>query len=256
MRADIYEATADDDSPPQCAVAENLLSNAASVALRVYIGDKLGGYFLCLFVAPEIYQVHTMLLDNCRGRDGIRAGILGARWMFLNTDCTLLISEARSHRPEVLLFAHEVGFQNDWVINNAAKVGGVSVNSTMLSLSLHEWVRREWSEVHFASCGRLFHKQFFLLVGELHAEDVNHDGMVGICLRMAVYGQQPDKAVMLFNRWAATAGYRPVFFRGLRGDKTLIQCGTTPENHAVVAVDKNFNLTLICQSGPQVVPQP
>ena len=108
---EIWNPTCHDECPGRAPVglAEMIFSIPDSVSLRVTIDEKLGGYFLVIPLRG-VYEAHTMLLDNCRGQNAIRAGRAAVKWFFEHRDAALVRSYAREDHPEVSFFARACGF--------------------------------------------------------------------------------------------------------------------------------------------------
>lgn len=248
---EVYGGYADDKTPARELVTPGtLLDRADSLALQVEHEGQLSGYFLCLHKGYGIYEVHTLLLPNCRGALAVAAGRAGCQWMFTHTDCERLVSFSRS--LPVTTFAKMVGFHGEFVRENNVLVKGVPTSTLFVSHTLWEWVRDAWKESAMQEIGVKFHAQFFGKLGrELHPEDRNHNGMVGVALYTAITGNQPQKGEAIFNAWAAGAGYQSVSFGGRRGDTIFINCGVDETTQATVAMDRNFNLLYLCQSARQ-----
>jgi hypothetical protein len=54
-------------------------------------------------------EVHTLFLENLRGKLALDAARMGLKWFFAHTELDEIVSFAFSHRPEVIMFAKLVG---------------------------------------------------------------------------------------------------------------------------------------------------
>lgn len=236
---DVYAGCANEKTPPVDEISSAaMLRDFNSIALRAEDGSGLGGYFICVAKGYGIYEVHTMLLPACRGARAVAAGRAGCDWMFTQTDCEKLTSFSRA--KHVTAFARMVGFGIDFTRGD----------TTFLSYGLQEWQRSAWKVDYFQDIGRRVHEQFFTFLGrELHPDDPNHNGVLGIALSTALHGNQPEKGAAIFNLWAAGAGYQPVAYAGRRGSISFFKCGTDAvdqRKHATVAMDREFNILYLC----------
>lgn len=183
----------------------DIISNPANVLL---LSD--GGCFL--FMHDEAgYEVHTSFLEGFRGRHVITASLNAARWMFTHTDCMSIVTRIPAFNKAASLAVRAVGFvprferKGTWPL----KDGGVC-DVRFYELTYADWMTKA-KDVLIES-GRKFHadieKEFERhgRVEPQHPDEDGHDHYVGACFEM-VYGNQPEKAVALYNRWARLSGY-------------------------------------------------
>jgi hypothetical protein len=62
------------------------------------------------------------------------------------------------------------------------------------------------------------------LLGQPHAEDPDHDRIVGIAIDMFTSGR-PAKAVVWYNRWAFAARHAPISLLGLEPPTVRFDAG-------------------------------
>ena len=86
-----------------------LVEDPKNIMLTVKAGEEIGGCFIFDQKEPGTYEVHTMLLPNCRGAHAIVAGRQAARWMFEHGADKLVSFCPMNHR-EILFFALKCGF--------------------------------------------------------------------------------------------------------------------------------------------------
>ncbi len=179
-----------------------LLADPRNVALVVE-----GGCFVLIWHEPGVYEVHTNFLRPYRGRYALEAAKAGARWMFLRTDCmTILTQTPATNRAarwltQAMGFAHEFDRLGIWPSESG------QVDLSYWALRYDEWVKR----ADFDGEGVAF-------LDRIEAEYSRHGVKRGVqreaCLIRALGafagmmdGEQPEKAIVLFNRWAAFAGF-------------------------------------------------
>ena len=96
----------------------------------------------CLFilvpVTTNVYNVHTNILPDGRGKSGVLAGKHGAMWMFDNTDCTSIISFTPDFNRQALMYARFVGMKRIGVIRNSFKKDNVFYDQIITGLNKGE----------------------------------------------------------------------------------------------------------------------
>jgi hypothetical protein len=94
--------------------------------------------------------------------------------------------------------------------------------------------------------GRAFHRQLESKVIEgLHPDDEQHDEQVGHALRLAIEGEDPERAMREYNGWAMKAGYEPVKYLGSFDGRLRADIKT-----AIIEVDDKYRVHVmepICQ---------
>lgn len=163
-----------------------------------------------------MYEVHTNFLEDHRGKHAIEASLESYRWMFTHTPCMMLVTRVPKINPAAEAFCRTVG-ASLWFERKAAwptKDGPVDVK--YYSLSLLEWARKHPAPL--IESGQAFHARLeeeYARMGfahEQHADEDSHDLAAGLCAEM-IYGGEPEKAVIIYNRWARLAGYRQIDLR-------------------------------------------
>jgi hypothetical protein len=199
---------------PGIAAGDMDVTEFVSNPLNVLLMAEGGGI---IFVQPKvgnnepsggIYDVHTSFLENHRGSHAIRASREAYRWMFTHTDCMILQTRVPSFNKAAATFCRMVGATLEFTRKNAWPTEPPA-DMSYWSLKYEDWVRN-------ASCliasGRAFHTHLdeefarHKALHDNHPDEECHDRYVGACAEM-IYGGQPEKAVVLYNRWARFAGY-------------------------------------------------
>lgn len=163
------------------------------------------GGFVVINRMPGIYECHTQFLPDGRG-EAVRAAVVDAfDYMFINTDCTRIITKAYKDNPASIALSKEF-----------FKEEGETEEYYYYSRSYSEWVYNEKNEL----AGRSFHE----LVEETtnHDDDDTHNYHVGGCLRMAKAGNY-IKAQHFYNEWAVMSGYETITI--LKQNPLLISVG-------------------------------
>lgn len=158
---------------------------------------------------PGIYDVHTSFLENYRGRHAIRASLAAYRWMFTHTDCMILQTRVPAFNKAAANFCKLVGAVHEFDRKGVWATETGAADMSYWTMKYEDWARR--SDDLIAS-GRAFHTRLdeefarHKMLHENHPDEECHDRYVGACAEM-IYGGQPEKAVVLYNRWAKFAGY-------------------------------------------------
>lgn len=135
-RPDIWLPTWHDGVPRESPseYAEWILAMPRVVCLRVSVDGELGGFFLAVPI-EGVFEAHTLMLPNCRGRRAIEAGRLAICWFFNHRDVEFVRSFYREDHPEVLLFARLCGFSVIGSISPDVLVDGKPLKTRILQLS-------------------------------------------------------------------------------------------------------------------------
>lgn len=201
--------------------ATSVVENIDNVLLMVD-----GGGIIFVKQEPGIYDVHTALLKPPRNKkveERLEFRGLGAqvaanaclsayRWMFMHTDCMILQTKAPDFNRAVIVFAPLVGWKFEFERKEVWPTENGHADMSYFSIRYDDWVR---TAPGLIERGRSFHKKLddeFEQRGipfENHPEDDVHHRYVGACAEM-IYGGQPEKAVILYNRWARFSGYAPI----------------------------------------------
>ena len=194
------------------------MSAIISNPLNVLLMAEGGGI---IFAQPQvgvnepsggIYDVHTAFLESHRGRHAIRASREAYRWMFTHTDCMILQTRVPSFNKAAETFCRMVGATLEFTRKGTWPIEPQPADMSYWTLKYEDWVRG-------ASClitsGRAFHARLdeefarHRALHDNHPDEECHDRYVGVCAEM-IYGGQPEKAVVLYNRFARFSGYAQI----------------------------------------------
>lgn len=174
-----------------------------------------GGGILFYQIEPGIYDIHTNFLPEYRGRHAIRASLEAYRWMFTRTDCMVLTTRVPENNKAAHKFCSIVGATLEFVREKVWPTNESMIDLSFYSLRYDDWVRKT---PNLMKSGQAFHDR---LEAErvrlnhpvpIHPDEECHNLHVGACAEM-IYGGQPEKGVVLYNRWCAFVGfnvYKPV----------------------------------------------
>lgn len=163
-----------------------------------------------------IYEVHTNFIDGFRGYYAIVAMLEAYRWMFTRTECLELQTKVPAFNRAADLVARRI----KWRLESERKACWPHGES-LCDLRFYRMTWRDWLAHHGAplmAVGRAFHERLEAEYArhnfphDPHPHDDEHDRQVGFAAE-SVHGGQPEKAVIIYNRWARFAGYGELSLR-------------------------------------------
>ena len=171
-----------------------------------------GGGILFIQHEPGIYEAHVNFLKAHRRQNAVDATIAACRWMFTHTDCLTLLARAPATNPSVGRLCEAIGAIKEfsryeiWPLQ-----GGKFSDVDFWALRYEAWIIKSNIEDWFVEKGIIFHKKLdeeFKRLGGVWKNapngDCAHYLYSGAWIEM-IYGGQPEKAVILYNRWARWA---------------------------------------------------
>jgi hypothetical protein len=208
-----------------------------------------GGGIIFAWHEPGIYEVHTNFLKSHRGRNAVRASLAAYRWMFTHTDCMMLLTRVPAFNKAAHSFCLMVGAVRNFDREKIWPTDDGLVDVAYWSLHFDTWVHQTDPLVE---SGHAFHvkcEQEYARLGKVfpgHPEDEFHDRMAGACCEM-IYGGQPDKGIILYNRYARFAGYPGVSL--IARDPLVIDTGDA----VLQVMDHDFKAIIIRDAPPAAV---
>ena len=189
----------------------SVVANPANVAL---VGMHGAIIFICL--QPGIFEAHSMCLPAGRGQWMLAFARACEHWVFTRTNALELLTRV----PKGNLGARALGRALGWSFEFRNEKGWIKdkdpIPADVFGLRLQEWAR---TAPGLEERGHWFHEKLeaeFRAHGKAeppHGDDKVHDRYAGLCAEMLL-GGQPDKAVALYNRTAALAGYQQIAIAG------------------------------------------
>jgi Protein of unknown function (DUF2824) len=157
-----------------------------------------------------IYEVHTNFLEDYRGEHAIQASLEAYRWMFTHTNCMMLQTRVPAFNKAAEVFCRAVGAWKWFERHEVWPTKHGNVDLTFFAMTIHDWMRK--NPLPLIQSGMDFHARLeeeyarYNFVHEPHPQEYSHDLAVGACAEM-IYGGEPEKGIILYNRWARVAGY-------------------------------------------------
>lgn len=179
----------------------DIIQNPANICLLTDAGD--GGYVLVNH-QPGLYEAHTLALSSARGKPMHNLMREGFRFLFIETDCVEVTTMVPDGNRAASRWTQLAGFREVFRRNDAFTYpSGECVGAIYYSLRYEDWVLMDDANLKL---GREFHTYLESIRTHSHPDDDTHDAFVGAAFAGCMAGN-PFKAIGLFNRWAAQAGY-------------------------------------------------
>lgn len=155
-----------------------------------------------------IYEVHTQILPEGRGKWACQFAQECLRYMFTSTDCIEVITRVPQGHIGAKALTEMMGFRLQFTTPPECRFRGELVPAYVYSLTLQEWFPRAPG---LEECGEHFHLWLNKQVGdgEPHGFDPGHNRVVGLALGMAAAGQI-RKAVVFYNTRAVAARHATI----------------------------------------------
>ncbi len=190
------------------------VTNLVADPRNVLLTADGGGIIFCQ-IEPGIYEVHTAFLKPERSSNGphIRNVCQNAyRWMFTHTDCMVLQTRIPAFNRAAIVFAPLLGWRLEFERKSVWPTADGMVDMSFFCLRYEDWVK---NDDHIVETGNGFHRKLdeerarHGVEDDGHPDEECHDRYVGACAEM-IFSGQPEKGVILYNRWARFAGYGPI----------------------------------------------
>lgn len=185
-----------------------------SVAINPLNVCLVGEHGCVIFIKHQIgiYEFHTCVLPQGRGKYMLDGARFAFRWMFTHTDAFELLTKCPDGNLASKAGARAVGCSLAFRTRDIWPTDKGLVPVDVWSLLLQQWARQtpELSEI-----GKKFHdnlQEKYNTMGKIepvHEEDGVHNQYAGATAEM-ILGGQSQKAVSFYNRYACMSGYKPI----------------------------------------------
>jgi hypothetical protein len=119
---------------------EQLVGNLANHVLLALVDGQVVGCWIMDAKGDGVFEIHTMLLPECRGADAIAAGKLAMKFAVTLPGVEKLISYCPAHLPEVLLYARLCGFRRAGIAEKPWVKNGESYPMRLVEITRREIV--------------------------------------------------------------------------------------------------------------------
>ena len=174
----------------------------------------LGEFGGVIFVHLQtgIYHAHTNITPEGRGPWGLSMVQESLKWMFCHTGAVEIMTHVPKGNYAARALAKAIGGVYEFTNRSIWIDNGQPISADIFRLTIQDWAMRAPG---LAERGQWFHTRLeseFAKLGiaeEAHDDDETHDRYVGMACEM-ILGGQPQKGVIMYNRWAAMADYQQV----------------------------------------------
>jgi hypothetical protein len=194
------------------------------------------GGSMAVFIQPGVYEVHTQILPDGRGRWAMEFLATALDWMMTRTPCYELLTRVPHGHKGAKMAAVLGGFKYEFTREKECRFMDRLVDVDIYSIRIQDWVMR--SRI-LEDIGREFHDTLhnaaerFGVKDQPHADDPNHNRYVGAAYEMIRHGYV-KKGVLFYNRWAAVSRHPLITLRQLE----------TPMQPSIIDIDHGLSLVI------------
>lgn len=159
-----------------------------------------------------LYEAHAQVVTAGRGKWATEMTQEALHWMFTRTDAVEIVTRVPRGNIGALALTKRMGFVLEFTRNKGWTKAGQPIPADVYSLKVQDWMR---DAPGLKQRGDWFHTKLeaeYERIGAnhgIHPDDDTHDQFVGATIDM-IFGGQPQKATVFYNRWAVMAGYQPI----------------------------------------------
>lgn len=165
------------------------------------------GAFTAYRLLPGVYEFHTQILPEGRGKWGFSFFRAGLEWIFTRTDAYEVFTRVPETHLAAVKAARLMGLRLDFKEDTTFLYRGQDVSSLIYSMRIQEWAS---AAPEMEETGRWLHErieertQANGIAGSIwpasHPDGKSHNRYLGVAYRCALRGQLA-KGVLLYNRW-------------------------------------------------------
>lgn len=179
-----------------------------------------GAVFVKLMIG--YYELHTSILPEGRGEGTLAFGRAALEWLFSRTDAVEIVTRVPHGNVAGKAAMRAMGVPVWFTTGAIWPLAGGKVPMDVYKLHILDWIGLERRAL--AVRGEEFHRRLLASGGSVdHPDDPIHDAHVGAA-SLLIAGGQPDKAVALYNLYAAMSGYGTISIASR--DPLLIDIGS------------------------------
>ena len=90
--------------------------------------------FVFLIYNQHMYNGHSAILPEGRGKQGIKAGKTACQWMFNNTPCKKIWGFTPAHKKHIVRYNKLVGFTEEGLMKNCSTDSGKKCDMIVFGL--------------------------------------------------------------------------------------------------------------------------
>lgn len=159
-----------------------------------------------------LWEAHSAFVPEGRGEWALAATQQTLKWIFTRTEAVEVITRVPQGNLGARALARAAGLTQDCTLAHGWVRDGKPISADVFSLTVQSWMR---SAPDLPTRGKWFHARLNAEFDRLgiseppHEDDETHDRYVGAACEM-VFGGQPEKACVFYNRMAALARWHPI----------------------------------------------
>lgn len=175
---------------------------------------------------PGLFEAHSAFRPEGRGEWALAATQQTLKWVFTRTEAVEIVTRVPAGNLAARALAKAIGGTHDFTLPAGWVKDGKPISADVFSLTIQGWMK---SAPDLPSRGKWFHGRLNaefdrLGISEPPHDDCSvHDRYVGAACEM-IFGGQPDKACIFYNRVAGLAGWHPIFIE--RYDPLVVNIGS------------------------------
>ena len=181
-----------------------VIANPANILLM----GQYGG-ILFMHLQPGLYEAHTQVLPEGRGKWTVGMTRAALHWMFTRSDCFEVLSRCPQGNIAARALIKRVGGELEFTNQRGWVKNDVVIPADIYSWTIQAWTRTapgleergEWLQHAVAREYKRLNKAAIQYV-----DDKVFNRYSGMAAEMFM-NKQAAKAVLLYNRWAKVAGY-------------------------------------------------
>ena len=184
------------------------LTNVVTNPNNILLMGEHGGVIFAMH-QHGLYEAHTQVLPAGRGKWALFMVRAALHWMFTHTIAMEIMTRCPHGNLPALALAKSIGGHFEFTNPRGWIMDLDPIPADVYALTVQDWLR---TAPGLVERGRMFHAKLneeYARLGKTPKElpdDEAHDRYVGAMAEMII-GGQPDKGVMLYNRFAALASY-------------------------------------------------
>lgn len=132
---DVYPFIRDDYSPTVEDFTAEPLLNMESVYFLLPAEGCL--FMLTPFITSTVYEGHTAVIPESRGKTAIQAGRDAIAWMFSNTRCEKIVGFFHEDNRRAIMWSIKVGMKRTHLLTGAMRLNGVTGDLVMVEVDKH-----------------------------------------------------------------------------------------------------------------------
>jgi hypothetical protein len=161
---------------------------------------------------PGLFEAHSAFKPEGRGEWALAATRQTLKWIFTHTEAVEIVTRVPAGNVAARALAKAIGGVHEFTLPGGWVKDGKPIPADVFSLTIQGWMK---SSPDLPSRGKWFHGRLNAELDRLgiaeppHDDDETHDRYVGAACEM-MFGGQPDKACIFYNRVASLARWHPI----------------------------------------------